>query len=142
VTATITPPPVRSVPRALELREPPQLERLPTWLRSGVLLVVLMAASAYLRTRFISGQFWMDEAITTGIASHPLSQIPGLLRQDGSPPLYYALLHFWMLGFGASETATHALSLLFGLLTVPVAMWAGWSLFVRRAGVIAATLFA
>jgi hypothetical protein len=34
------------------------------------------------------------------------------------------------------------LSLLFGLLTVPVGMWAGWSLFGRRAGLIAAVLFA
>ena len=38
----------------------------------------------------------MDEAITTGIASHPLSAIPGILRHDGSPPLFYLLLHFWM----------------------------------------------
>jgi MFS family permease len=142
MTATITPPPVRSVPRSLDLREPSWLDRVPTWLTDGALVLLLMAISAYLRTRFISGQFWMDEAITTGIASHPLGQIPGLLRQDGSPPLYYLLLHFWIQGFGASETATHALSLVFGLLTVPVAMWAGRSLFGRRAGLIAATLFA
>ena len=41
----------------------------------------------------------MDEAITTGIASHSLSAIPGLLRHDGSPPLYYFLLHFWIQAF-------------------------------------------
>ena len=93
--------------------------------------MVLLAASAYMRTRYISVQFWMDEAITTGIASHSLSAIPGLLRHDGSPPLFYFLLHFWMQGFGTSEAATHSLSLLFGLLTIPVGMWAGWSLFGR-----------
>jgi uncharacterized membrane protein len=65
-----------------------------------------------------------------------------VLRQDGSPPLYYLLLHFWIQAFGASESATHALSLLFGLLTVPVGMWAGWTLFGRRAGVMSAILFA
>ena len=44
--------------------------------------------------------------------------------------------------FGTSESATHALPLLFGLLTIPVGLWAGWSLFGRRAGLMAATLFA
>jgi 4-amino-4-deoxy-L-arabinose transferase-like glycosyltransferase len=118
------------------------LRRLPPWLAVGGLLVVLLAISAYLRTRFISGQFWMDEAITTGISSHSLGAIPGILRHDGNPPLFYLLLHGWMSMFGSSEAATHSLSLLFGLLSVPVGMWAGWSLFGRRAGVMAAVLFA
>ena len=143
MAATTAPaPPVRGVPRTFDLREPGWLQRLPTWLTTGALLIVLTGLSAYVRTLFISGQFWMDEAITTGIASHPLSQIPSVLRQDGSPPLFYLLLHFWIQAFGASETATHVLSLLFGLLTIPVGMWAGWSLFGRRAGVMAAILFA
>ncbi len=142
MAATVTRPPVRGVPQVLDVREPGWLERIPTWASTGGLLLVLMAISAFIRTRYISGQFWMDEAITTGIASHPLSQIPGLLRHDGSPPLFYFLLHFWIQAFGAGESATHALSLLFGLLTIPVGMWAGWSLFGRRAGVMAAILFA
>lgn len=143
MAATTAPaPPARGVPRSFDLREPGWLRRQPTWLTTAGLLVVLILLSAYVRTLFISGQFWMDEAITTGIASHPLSQIPTVLRQDGSPPLYYLLLHFWIQAFGGSEAATHALSLLFGLLTIPVGMWAGWSLFGRRAGVMAAILFA
>ena len=68
--------------------------------------------------------------------------IPGVLRHDGSPPLYYMLLHVWMSVVGNSESQTHALSLLFGLLTVPVGTWIAWSLFGRRAGLIAAVLFA
>src|SRR6202042_3494010 len=80
--------------------------------------------------------------ITTGVALHPLGQIPGVLRHDGNPPLYYMLLHVWMSLFGSSETATHSLSLLFGLLTIPVGGWAGWKLFGRRAGIMAALLFA
>src|SRR5579859_1094354 len=142
MAATVTEPPVRSVPRVLDLREPSWLERYPRWAITGGFLLVLMLASAAIRTRYISGQFWMDEAITTGIASHPLGQIPGLLRHDGSPPLFYILLHFWIQVFGASETATHWLSLTFGLLTIPAAYWAGKSLVSRRTGLYAATLFA
>ena len=139
--ATVTAP-VRGVPRVLDVREPGWLERYPRWVTDGAFLVVITALSAYVRSRYISGQFWMDEAITTGIASHPLSAIPGLLRHDGSPPLFYVLLHFWIRLFGASETATHALSLVFGLLTIPAGYWAGSSLFGRRAGLMAAVLFA
>ena len=103
--------PAREIPRVLEVKQPKRLERIPVWASTAGLLVVLIAISAYLRTHFITGQFWEDEAITTGIASHSLSAIPGVLRHDGSPPLFYLLLHVWMSVFGASETATHALPL-------------------------------
>ncbi len=138
--ATVTAPPA-GTPRVVNGREPGWFTRIPIWVQTAGILLVLAAISAYLRTRFISGQFWMDEAITTGIASHSVGAIPGILRHDGNPPLFYLLLHGWISVFGASESATHSLSLLFGLLTVPVGMWAGWSLFGRRAGVIAAALF-
>lgn len=142
MAATVTRPRTRGLPRVPDFPKPGWFDRLPSWLLIGASLPVLMLVSAYLRTRYIGGQFWMDEAITTGIASHPLDQIPGLLRQDGSPPLFYFLLHFWIQAFGASETATHALTLVLGLVTIPVAMWGGWSLFGRRGGLMAATLFA
>ncbi len=138
---TVTTSPRRPRPLA-GLRRPDWFERVPSWAAAGGALLVLMAISAYLRTRFIGGQFWMDEAITTGISSHSVSAIPGILRHDGNPPLFYLLLHGWMTLFGTSESATHGLSLLFGLLTVPAGMWAGWTLFGRRAGLMAGVLFA
>ncbi len=138
---TVTASPRRPRPLA-RLRPPDWFERAPSWAIAGGALVVLIAISAYLRTRFIGGQFWMDEAITTGISSHSLSAIPGILRHDGNPPLFYLLLHGWMTLFGSSESATHALSLLFGLLAVPAGMWAGWTLFGRKTGLMAGVLFA
>jgi mannosyltransferase len=103
-------------------------------------LVVLV--SVWLRTRGFQAYYWVDEGLSVGIASHPLTHIPSLLSQDGSPPLYYMLLHVWMSGFGRGEIATHLLSLVFAMLTIPVAYWAGASLFSRRAGVICAVLAA
>jgi hypothetical protein len=134
--------PPRGIPKVLDVREPAVLKRVPVWASTAAILIVLTAISAYLRTHYITGQFWEDEAITTGIASHSLSAIPGVLRHDGSPPLYYMLLHVWMSVFGASESATHALSVVFGLLCIPAGTWAAWSLFGRRAGLYAAVLFA
>ena len=61
----------------------------------------------------------MDEAITVGISSHHLSAIPGIMRQDGSPPLFYLLLHFWMAMVGNGEAATHWLSEIFAVADDP-----------------------
>ncbi len=130
------------VPAVGEFHAPKWFNRLPAWASTGGVLVFLMAVSAVIRTRYIGNEFWSDEAIAVGIASHPLSAIPGILRHDGSAPLYYVILHFWIDAFGSSERATHALSVLLGLATIPLGMWAGWSLGGRRGGIYAAVLFA
>jgi mannosyltransferase len=121
---------------------PGWLARWPEWAQVGGFLVILCGISLYLRTKYIGGQYWMDEAITVGISSHSLSAIPGVLRMDGSPPLFYLVLHVWMSLFGNSEVATHSLSLLFGTLTIPVGYWGARSMFGARAGAMAAVLFA
>jgi mannosyltransferase len=141
--ATVTAP-RRSpkLPESFDLKTPNWLERIPPALVSGGVVAILMLISLFLRTRYISGQFWMDEALSVGISSHSLSAIPGVLRMDGSPPLYYLLLHVWMSVFGNTETDTHWLSLVFGMLAIPLGAWAAQSLFGRRAGWIAAVLFA
>jgi hypothetical protein len=114
----------------------------PGWVRLGAIVLLLCAVSLWIRTRYVGGQFWIDEAISVGIASHHLSAIPGVLRQDGSPPLYYVLLHFWMSMVGNTQTATHWLSEICAVLTIPVGYWAGNSISGKRAGLMTATLFA
>ena len=59
-------------------------------------LSLLLGLSLALRTTAIHAPFWIDEGLSVGIASHPFGDIPSVLRQDGSPPLYYLLLHLWM----------------------------------------------
>ncbi|HWC12451.1 MAG TPA: glycosyltransferase family 39 protein [Acidimicrobiales bacterium] len=95
-----------------------------------------------LRLEGLDDALWMDEGVSVGISSHSLLRIPGLLVQDGSPPLYYLLLRGWMAIVGRSEAQTHALSLLLALAAVPLALWAGWSLFSPRVGWILAGLVA
>lgn len=116
-------------------------EKVPRWPVVAVLAVLLLV-SLWLRVRALNFHLWVDEGLSVGIASHPLSEIPSLMRQDGSPPLYYLLLHLWMGVRGRSEIATHELSLIFALLTIPVAYWAGTSLFDRRTGLACAVLAA
>ena len=108
----------------------------------AILVLALTLASVALRVGQLRFHYWIDEAISVGISSHPVSALHGLLRQDGSPPLYYLLLHGWMAVWGRGEVATHALSLVFAVVTVPVAYWGGAGLFRRRVGIYAATLAA
>src|SRR2546423_12074966 len=74
---------------------------------AGVAAFAVLAAT--LRLRALSAPYWIDEGISVGVAGHPLSAIPGVLRQDGSPPLYYLLLHLWMALFGSAPSSTYAL---------------------------------
>src|SRR5215203_6405638 len=76
-------------------------------------LGVLLAISVLLRTRQLDVGFWIDEGLSVGIADRPFADIPGVLRQDGSPPLYYLLLHLWMKVAGSSEESVHGLSVVF-----------------------------
>jgi mannosyltransferase len=130
------------VPPIREVHPPAWFERYPRRLTTAAIVLGLVLISAFLRTRQLSGQLWFDEAGATGMASHALGQLPGVVRHNGSAPLYYVLLHIWIQLFGSSESATHSLTVLCALLTIPAAYWAGATLSGRRAGIFAAVLFA
>ncbi|WP_250291234.1 glycosyltransferase family 39 protein [Frankia sp. CiP1_Cm_nod1] len=95
------------------LRRP---DRTAVLFRAALLVIVVAAVAA----RFSARQaLWLDEAQSVAIARLPLTG-PGLtlfdgLRQDGSPPLYYLLLHGWAELFGTGAFAVRALSALVNL---------------------------
>jgi hypothetical protein len=105
-----------------------------------VLVGGLVLVSLVLRTRSLGESLWMDEGLSIGISSQPFFDIPGTLRLDGSPPLYYLLLHLWTSLVGSGPADTQALSVLISLLLIPAMLWAGWTIFGRRAGLIGAAL--
>ncbi len=129
---------VASRPRAV-----PRLGSLPNnFVLPGLVLLGLVLVSAVLRTNSLGESLWMDEGLSIGIASQHLLDIPRLLRMDGSPPLYYMLLSVWMSAVGDGPAETQALSVAISLLAIPGGLWAGWSLFGRRAGLYCAALCA
>ena len=87
----------------------------------GIGVGVVIAAGLLLRFWTRSG-LWLDEALTVDIARLPLGQIPNALKHDGAPPLYYYLLHFWIVLFGQSNDAVRSLSGVIAVITLPV----GW----------------
>jgi mannosyltransferase len=95
----------------------PARDRLTRWLKIGV--VALLAVTIVLR--FLTrSPLWLDEAQTVAIAHRSIPHLFSALRQDGSPPLYYLLLHYWMSAFGTGSFAIRALSGIFAVIAIPV----------------------
>ena len=116
------------------------------WWAAVAAATAVVAAGVVLR--FVTrSHLWLDEALTVNIARLPLRRIPGALRHDGAPPLYYVLLHVWMRMFGTSAAAVRALSGLLGVLALPL-LWiagrraAGHKSGRSTAGVVAVVLLA
>ena len=59
---------------------------------------------------FFIQSFWRDEAFTYLLATKPLLQIFALTARDFNPPLYYVVLHYWIMIAGKSEIALRTLS--------------------------------
>jgi hypothetical protein len=85
---------------------------------------------------------WLDEALSVNIARLPVPDLFAALRQDGSPPLYYLLLHVWMAVFGTGTDAVRAFSALCSVLALPVVYVVGRRLGGPYAGAAAALLLA
>jgi mannosyltransferase len=89
------------------------------WVKPAVCFV--LACAVVLRFLTLS-PLWLDEAQTVDIAHRSLSGLFSALRHDGSPPLYYLLLHWWMKVFGTGSFAVRSLSGVFSLAALPL-MW-------------------
>ncbi len=100
-------------------RYQPKVSSAVQWLVAGA-AAIAVALGAYLRFG-VSMPLWLDETLTVNISRLPLDQIPGALKRDGAPPLFYVLLHFWMEVVGNSNVALRALPGIFGLLAIPAA---------------------
>jgi hypothetical protein len=91
---------------------------------AGLAVVVVIGFGIILRFSTHSA-LWLDEALTVDRARLPISKIAGSVKQDGAPPLFYYLLHFWMRVFGQSNLAARSLSGVIGVVSLPVAWLAG-----------------
>ena len=104
-------------------------------------LIVLLTLLAFaLRIYRLDHQsLWYDEGFSVWLAGQDLVSIT---RGDFNPPLYVYLLHFWLGWAGKTEFAVRFLSLLFGVLTVPLTVRLGTRLFDRATGLLGGLLVA
>jgi mannosyltransferase len=105
--------------------------------------LIAAAIAAGLVLRFIApADLWLDEAQSVAIARLPLPQLFDALRQDGSPPLYYLLLHAWTAVAGEGAGAVRVLSGLLSAASLPLAWVLGRRLAGPRGGIALALLLA
>lgn len=136
MTSTLTPGSRQDLPA----RSGP--DRRVRWVVGGGLTVVVIAAVVL---RFWTrSPLWLDEAQSVAIARLPLSgagtTVWDGLKQDGSPPLYYLLLHGWIRAFGTGSFAVRSLSGVLSLASVPL-LWRLARYFGTRRATLAAVLF-
>jgi len=111
--------------------------------RSLIALAALTVIGAVLRAATITSRgLWQDEAAQ-------ISQLTGTVwdtiqSQVGGthPPLFHVLMHFWIGWFGTSEVALRSFSVIVGVSSIPIAYWAGTTLYNRRVGLLAAGIIA
>ena len=84
---------------------------------------------------------WYDEGFSVYLARMGPVEITERTAADIQPPLYYYLLHGWIELLGDEEMALRGLSLIFGLLTVPLVFSVAWQLFGNYLAALLAALF-
>ena len=85
---------------------------------------------------------WYDEAFSILLARHEPLQIWSITARDVHPPLYYLVLHYWMVWFGDGVLAVRSLSVLADVGTVLLSIKLMSLIATRRATWIAALLLA
>lgn len=88
-----------------------------------VALVLFLALFIGIRVLYLNTTLWYDEACSwySAMQSFPFGIMHNLTNIDlQHTPLYFFVLHFWMKIFGQGELALRILSLIFGILTVPL----------------------
>jgi mannosyltransferase len=103
----------------------------------------ILAAGAVLRLIALGHKsFWIDEIASVAIARRPAPFFWHFLWHDeGNMALYYVLLRPW-LHFGYGEGAVRALSVIPGIVSIPMMYVLGKRLFGRVTGILAGLLLA
>ncbi len=104
--------------------------------------IITLAAFALRCYRLGVPSIWYDEGVSIYLARQSLAELIAHTAGDIHPPGYYALLHVWIRAAGDSELAVAFLSLVFGVLLVPLIYALGRRLYGPAAGRWAALLVA
>ncbi|WP_162874436.1 glycosyltransferase family 39 protein [Pseudomonas viridiflava] len=111
-------------------------------IRDYQLLPVMTLAVAVRLYGITHSAIWFDEAYSVLISAMPPADIWRYSANDVHPPLYYFLLHVWMILFGEGVFSVRLMSAVTGVLTVPVSVWLVGVIATRRAAILAGVLSA
>jgi len=87
-----------------------------------LLLLAIVLIGSFLRTYLLGAlSIWYDEMFSIVVAQNSLpGTVTAAATLDVHPPLYYVLLHYWILAFGESDVAVRLLSAIFGIFAIPM----------------------
>lgn len=108
-------------------------------LRLFLLMAFLLVAVANRLFAIQAQSIWFDEGWSAYAAEQP-TLVDAAAADATNPPLYYVLVNIAARGFGSSELALRYVSLLLGLLTIPLAYQLARQVAGTRAGSYAALL--
>ena len=83
------------------------------------ILAFLLLGWALRLFQLTRNSFWVDEGFSVSLASHSIKEIVIGTAMDQHPPLYYVLLHYWMV-FGRNMFVIRFLSAILGLAAIPL----------------------
>lgn len=111
---------------------------------TGIALSLIIGLGVGLRFYAIDAKtIWLDEAFSLWLAHQPLVDMwVWLIKIDQHPPLYYTLLHYWIVCFGDAQGAARALSALCSSLALPLFYGASRYLLPSRTALLATLLLA
>ena len=116
------------------------------FIKDNYLIILIFLLGLVLRIYDLDNEsLWYDEAFSVSISNlGPLKIIETVfnLGIEGNPPLYYLILHYWMMAFGDSEFSLRFMSVLFGLASILAVYALGKLLFNKNTGIIAALILA
>lgn len=105
-----------------------------------IIFIILLAAT--LRLYNLGKQsLWLDEAYSVMMSKNLVNLWLDQIK-DSSPPLYYTILHFWILFLGQTESSLRLLSSIFGILFIPLLFVVGTNIFGKKTGIFASLIAA
>ncbi len=111
--------------------------------RTSRLMIPILLLAFALRLHLLGdAPVWWDEGWTVWLIRHPPTLIPALAARDVHPPFYFMLLWLWRQLAGETAFALRFFSVAGGVLVVALVYRLGTDWLDRRAGLVAATLFA
>ena len=114
-------------------------------IKNNSILLAIILLGLSLRIYNLGGEsVWYDEAVSIAVSKLGIfEQIKwNFIENDNNPPLYYAILHFWVYIFGDSEFSSRLPSAIFGSCSILAIYAVGSLLFDRRSGLLAALILA
>ena len=109
----------------------------------GILLAAIFALALLTMAYNIGADsFWQDETFSVIVSgSGGIGSVIAAANGDVHPPLYFVILHFFLMLPGRPEVIARLPSLAFGVLSVPVIYLAGREMFNRGTGLASAFLY-